>query len=91
MIRPNVSATQKSKQALDRCGLPSQDMVLPDIEVPAFGVVRGPDFDIGPKRIVHILECLHTFYADPRYRPSPWLKRRVMLGLLLNAPEGTAV
>jgi 3-hydroxybutyryl-CoA dehydrogenase len=43
---------------------------------------------LGPKRVLHILECLHTFYADPRYRPSPWLKRRAMLGLPLTAPEG---
>jgi 3-hydroxybutyryl-CoA dehydrogenase len=42
---------------------------------------------IGPKRILHILECLETFYGDPRFRPSPWLKRRVMLDLALSAPE----
>jgi 3-hydroxybutyryl-CoA dehydrogenase len=42
---------------------------------------------IGPKRILHILECLETFYGDPRFRPSPWLKRRVMLDLPLSAPE----
>jgi 3-hydroxybutyryl-CoA dehydrogenase len=42
---------------------------------------------IGPKRILHILECLETFYGDPRFRPSPWLKRRVMLDLPLSAPD----
>ena len=33
---------------------------------------------------------LFAFYQDPRYRPSPWLKRRVMLGLPLSTPEGRA-
>jgi 3-hydroxybutyryl-CoA dehydrogenase len=42
---------------------------------------------IGPKRILFILERLQAFYQEPRYRPSPWLKRRVMLGLPLTAPE----
>lgn len=45
---------------------------------------------IGPKRVLFILERLHAFYQDPRYRPSPWLKRRVMLGLPLSTPEGAA-
>jgi 3-hydroxybutyryl-CoA dehydrogenase len=52
-----------------------------------FGPLEWGDL-LGPKRVLHILECLHTFYADPRYRPSPWLKRRAMLGLPLTAPEG---
>jgi 3-hydroxybutyryl-CoA dehydrogenase len=52
-----------------------------------FGPLEWGDL-LGPKRVLHILECLHTFYADPRYRPSPWLKRRAMLGLPLSAPEG---
>jgi 3-hydroxybutyryl-CoA dehydrogenase len=43
---------------------------------------------IGPGRVLFILERLFEFYKDPRYRPSPWLKRRVMLGLPLSAPEG---
>ncbi len=45
---------------------------------------------IGPKRICFILERLQAFYKEPRYRPSAWLKRRVMLGLPLSAPEGKA-
>ncbi len=45
---------------------------------------------IGPKRVLFILERLQQFYQEPRYRPSPWLKRRVMLGLPLSAPEGKA-
>ena len=43
---------------------------------------------IGPKRVLFILERLFAFYQEPRYRPSPWLKRRVMLDLPLSAPEG---
>lgn len=43
---------------------------------------------IGPGLVLHILERLEAFYGDPRYRPSPWLKRRAMLGLSLLAPDG---
>src|SRR5690606_19032229 len=42
---------------------------------------------IGPKRVLHILERLEAFYGEPRYRPSPWLKRRAALGLSLLAPD----
>lgn len=52
-----------------------------------FGPIEWGD-RIGPKRVLFILERLHTFYQEPRYKPSPWLKRRVMLGLPLSAPEG---
>lgn len=52
-----------------------------------FGPLEWGD-RIGPARILFILERLSAFYQDPRYRPSPWLKRRVMLGLPLSAPEG---
>jgi 3-hydroxybutyryl-CoA dehydrogenase len=44
---------------------------------------------LGAKAVLHILERLEDFYRDPRYRPSPWLKRRAMLGLSLLAPNGT--
>ncbi|HET7766084.1 MAG TPA: 3-hydroxyacyl-CoA dehydrogenase [Burkholderiales bacterium] len=43
---------------------------------------------IGPQRILRILERLLDFYGDPRYRPSPWLKRRARLGVSLLTPEG---
>ncbi|NOU05269.1 MAG: 3-hydroxyacyl-CoA dehydrogenase [Hyphomicrobiaceae bacterium] len=43
---------------------------------------------IGPRRVFFILNRLAEFYDEPRYRPSPWLKRRVLLGLPLSAPEG---
>lgn len=43
---------------------------------------------IGAGRVRFILERLATFYGEPRYRSSPWLKRRAALGLSLLAPEG---
>jgi 3-hydroxybutyryl-CoA dehydrogenase len=42
---------------------------------------------IGAGAALDILEALHEFYGDPRYRPSPWLKRRAMLGVSLLTPE----
>ncbi|MGB8435659.1 MAG: 3-hydroxyacyl-CoA dehydrogenase, partial [Burkholderiales bacterium] len=42
---------------------------------------------IGPARILAILGELFDFYQDPRYRPSPWLKRRARLGVSLLTPE----
>lgn len=35
---------------------------------------------IGAPMILRVLERLQGFYGDPRYRPSPWLKRRAMTG-----------
>jgi 3-hydroxybutyryl-CoA dehydrogenase len=54
------------------------------------GYPRGPlamGDAVGPRKILAILEALHGFYADPRYRPSPWLKRRAALGASLLTPE----
>jgi len=42
---------------------------------------------IGPKRILDILDGLFTVYRDPRYRPSPWLRRRGLLGVSLLTDE----
>jgi len=41
----------------------------------------------GPARLLQILEAMLEFYGDPRYRPSPWLKRRAMLGVSLLTEE----
>jgi 3-hydroxybutyryl-CoA dehydrogenase len=30
---------------------------------------------------------MHAFYQEPRYRPSPWLRRRAALGVSLLTPE----
>jgi 3-hydroxybutyryl-CoA dehydrogenase len=38
---------------------------------------------LGPARVLKIIEGMSDFYQDPRYRPSPWLKRRAKLGLSL--------
>ena len=42
---------------------------------------------IGPATVLAILDALHQFYRDPRYRPSPWLVRRARLGVSLLTPE----
>ncbi|CAD5109153.1 3-hydroxyacyl-CoA dehydrogenase [Zestomonas carbonaria] len=39
---------------------------------------------LGPARVLLILERLHELSGDPRYRPSPWLRRRARLGLSLR-------
>jgi 3-hydroxybutyryl-CoA dehydrogenase len=42
---------------------------------------------LGPRRVLTILEAMERFYGDPRYRPSPWLRRRALLGVSLTTPE----
>nr|WHW29575.1 putative 3-hydroxyacyl-CoA dehydrogenase [uncultured bacterium] len=42
---------------------------------------------IGPTNVLEILFNLQTVYGDPRYRPSPWLRRRGALGLSLKHQE----
>jgi 3-hydroxybutyryl-CoA dehydrogenase len=42
----------------------------------------------GAASILKILTHLQAGYGDPRYRPSPWLRRRAALGLSLTHPEG---
>ena len=42
---------------------------------------------LGPSRVLEVLNALYAFYGDPRYRPSPWLKRRALLGVSLLTPE----
>lgn len=42
---------------------------------------------LGAATILRILDGLFDFYRDPRYRPSPWLKRRAMLGVSLLTPD----
>lgn len=54
------------------------------------GYPRGPlamgDW-VGPVNILEVLFNMQTVYGDPRYRPSPWLRRRAALGLSLMQPE----
>ena len=42
---------------------------------------------VGPAKLLAVLGAMQDFYGDPRYRPSPWLKRRALLGLSLLTPE----
>ncbi|MDX1375010.1 MAG: 3-hydroxyacyl-CoA dehydrogenase [Burkholderiales bacterium] len=42
---------------------------------------------IGPAKVLTILEAMHALYQEPRYRPSPWLRRRARLGISLLTPE----
>ena len=42
---------------------------------------------LGPARVLAILETLQSLSGDPRYRPSPWLRRRAKLGVSLRTAE----
>ena len=42
---------------------------------------------IGAKKILSVLEAMHAIFQEPRYRPSPWLRRRAQLGVSLLTPE----
>jgi len=76
------------------CDIAQQRIASPeDIDAAVtlgLGYPKGPlgwGDALGPQRILAILEALHAFYGDPRYRPSPWLKRRALLGVSLLIPE----
>ena len=43
---------------------------------------------LGPQKILRILERMLISTGDPRYRPSPWLRRRAQLGASLRVVEG---
>jgi 3-hydroxybutyryl-CoA dehydrogenase len=54
------------------------------------GYPQGPlalGDSIGPGLILAILRSLQTLTGDPRYRPSPWLRRRAELNLSLLEEE----
>jgi 3-hydroxybutyryl-CoA dehydrogenase len=38
---------------------------------------------LGPTNVLEVLFNMQTVYGDPRYRPSPWLRRRGAIGLSL--------
>lgn len=42
---------------------------------------------LGPAVVLEILANIHALTGDPRYRASPWLRRRAQLGASLLAPE----
>jgi 3-hydroxybutyryl-CoA dehydrogenase len=41
----------------------------------------------GPTNLLEVLFNMQTVYGDPRYRPSPWLRRRGAIGLSLLHEE----
>ncbi|ROZ77142.1 3-hydroxyacyl-CoA dehydrogenase [Ramlibacter sp. WS9] len=41
----------------------------------------------GPTNVLEVLFNMQTVYGDPRYRPSPWLRRRGAIGLSLSHVE----
>ncbi|MBM3597628.1 MAG: 3-hydroxyacyl-CoA dehydrogenase [Alphaproteobacteria bacterium] len=50
------------------------------------GPLEGGD-RLGGRTTLALLEGLHAFTGDDRYRPCPWLKRRALLGLPFATPE----
>jgi 3-hydroxybutyryl-CoA dehydrogenase len=42
---------------------------------------------VGPANVLEVLFNMQTVYGDPRYRPSPWLRRRGAIGLSLLHEE----
>jgi 3-hydroxybutyryl-CoA dehydrogenase len=76
------------------CDMAQQGVAPPaDIEravTIGLGYPQGPlamGDALGPQTVLDILDALHAFYRDPRYRPSPWLSRRARLGVSLLTPE----
>src|SRR5262249_60079024 len=76
------------------CDIAQQRIASPaDIDMAVslgLGYPQGPlawGDAIGAPRVLAILEALHGFYGDPRYRASPWLKRRARLGVSLLTTE----
>ena len=45
---------------------------------------------LGADSLLEVLFNMQTVYGDPRYRPSPWLRRRGALGLSLRHDIATA-
>ena len=76
------------------CDIAQQGVASPaDIDLAVtlgLGYPQGPlamGDAYGARRILTILETMNELYADPRYRASPWLKRRALLGLSLLTEE----
>ncbi len=77
------------------CQIAQQKVALPsDIDL---GAKLGLSYPYGPLEwgdhlgldwVLEMVEELQRFYKEPRYRPSPWLKRRALLDLSLTTPDG---
>jgi 3-hydroxybutyryl-CoA dehydrogenase len=72
------------------CDIAQQGIAAPaDIDLAVtmgLGYPRGPlawGDVIGAQTVLTILSRMHTLSGDPRYRVSPWLRRRAQLGLSL--------
>jgi 3-hydroxybutyryl-CoA dehydrogenase len=72
------------------CDIAQQGIAEPtDIDLAVtlgLGYPKGPlalGDSIGARKILTVLESLLSYYGDPRYRPSPWLKRRAALEMSL--------
>ena len=76
------------------CDIAQQGIAVPaDVDravVLGLGYPHGPlawGDRLGPRVVLEILDNVHALTRDPRYRPSPWLRRRAELGASLLAPE----
>jgi 3-hydroxybutyryl-CoA dehydrogenase len=76
------------------CDIAQQQIAEPqDIDravVLGLGYPIGPlawGDQLGPRTVLAILKNLELQTGDTRYRPSPWLQRRAMLGLSLHHKE----
>ena len=76
------------------CDIAQQGIATPtDIDravTLGLGYPKGPlalGDALGARTVLAMLENLQRFYGDPRYRPSPWLKRRALLGASLLTAE----
>jgi 3-hydroxybutyryl-CoA dehydrogenase len=76
------------------CEMAQQGIASPlDIDVAVrlgLGYPAGP-FEwgdrLGAGRLLDVLKGLYSTFGDQRYRPSPWLVRRVQLSLPLSTPD----
>jgi 3-hydroxybutyryl-CoA dehydrogenase len=59
------------------CDMAQQGIASPE------DIDRAVQLGLGAARVLQILNELYGFTGDPRYRASPWLKRRALLGLSL--------
>ena len=87
----NVSDDALGDEAADMC---QQGVCSPqDLDVAVtlgLGYPLGPlalGDKLGPTNVLEVLFNLQTVYGDPRYRPSPWLRRRGAIGLSLLHTE----
>ena len=76
------------------CDIAQQRIATPgDVDTAVelgLGYPRGPlalGDSLGAERIRDILSALLSLSGDPRYRPSPWLRRRAALGLSLTVED----